>query len=38
MVEDLLKEIWEMDDDERENFYMDLDSMDEVKSQFDRFK
>ncbi len=28
----------EMSDDERENFYMDLDSMDEVKAQFDRFK
>ena len=37
-VEGMPKSDAEMDDDERENFYMDLDSMDEVKSQFDRFK
>lgn len=28
----------EMDDDEREDFYLDLDSMDEVKEHFNRFK
>lgn len=37
-VEDMPKSNDEMGDDEREDFYMDLDSMDEVKAQFDRFK
>ena len=37
-VEGMPKSDAEMSDDERENFYLDLDSMDEVKTQFDRFK
>lgn len=37
-VEGMPKSNAEMGDDEREDFYMDLDSMDEVKAQFDRFK
>ena len=37
-VEGMPKFNAEMGDDEREDFYMDLDSMDEVKAQFDRFK
>ena len=37
-VEGMPKSDAEMDDDEKENFYLDLDSMDEVKAQFDRFK
>lgn len=37
-VEGMPKSNDEMGDDEREDFYMDLDSMDEVKAQFDRFK
>jgi len=38
-VEGMPKSDAEMDDDERENFYMDLDSVDEdLKAQFARFK
>ena len=37
-VEGMPKSDAEMSDDEREDFYMNLDSMDEVKAQFDRFK
>jgi len=37
-VEGMPKSDAEMGDDEREDFYMNVDSMDEVKAQFDRFK